>query len=50
MEKAKTLLRERKDLALAEVAAQCGYGDYNYFITVFSQRVGTPPSAWRKKS
>ncbi len=47
MEKAKTLLRERKDLALAEVAARCGYGDYNYFITVFSRETGSTPGAWR---
>lgn len=47
MEKAKTLLRERKDLTLTEVAAQCGYGDYNYFITVFSRETGSPPGAWR---
>ena len=31
MEKAKSLLREQKDLPLAEVAWQCGYQDYNYF-------------------
>lgn len=49
MEKAKTLLRERKDLTLAEVAAQCGYGDYNYFITVFSREVGHSPTSWRRK-
>ena len=47
MEKAKTLLRERKDLTLAEVGAQCGYGDYNYFITVFSRETGNTPGAWR---
>ena len=47
MEKAKTLLRERKDLSLAEVAAQCGYGDYNYFITVFSRETGNTPGVWR---
>ena len=49
MEKAKTLLRERKDLSLAEVAAQCGYGDYNYFITVFSRETGCAPGAFRKE-
>ena len=47
MEKAKTLLREQKDLPLAEVAAQCGYGDYNYFITVFSRETGIAPGKWR---
>ena len=47
MEKAKMLLREHKELALTEVAARCGYGDYNYFITVFSRETGSPPGAWR---
>lgn len=49
MEKAKTLLREQKDLSLAEIAAQCGYGDYNYFITVFSREMGCAPGAFRKE-
>lgn len=49
MEKAKALLRETKDLALSEIAARCGYGDYNYFITVFSRETGCAPGAYRKK-
>lgn len=48
MDKAKSLLAERKDLPLAEVAAQCGFHDYNYFITVFSREMGISPAAWRK--
>ena len=48
IEKAKTLLRERRDLALAEIASQCGYEDYNYFITVFSRMTGVSPGAWKK--
>lgn len=47
MEKAKSLLRERKDLTLAEIADQCGYDDYNYFITVFGREVGQTPSSLR---
>ena len=49
VEKAKMLLRDRKDLALAEVAAQCGYEDYNYFITVFRRETGHTPGAFRKE-
>ena len=49
IEKAKELLRENKDLALSEIAARCGYGDYNYFITVFSRETGCAPGAYRKK-
>lgn len=48
MEKAKTLLLEQKELPLAEVAARCGFHDYNYFITVFSREVGCSPGAFRK--
>ena len=33
----------------AEVAAMCGYDDYNYFITVFSRTVGLSPGAWRNR-
>ena len=48
MEKAKTLLSEHKELALTEIAACCGYSDYNYFITVFSRETGCAPGAYRK--
>ena len=48
MEKAKTLLSEHKELALTEIAARCGYSDYNYFITVFSRETGCAPGAYRK--
>ena len=45
---AKELLTEQKELTLAEIAARCGYSDYNYFISVFSHTVGTSPAAWRR--
>ena len=48
MEKAKMLLSDHKELTLAEVSAQCGFHDYNYFITVFSREVGCSPGAYRK--
>ena len=31
MKKARSLLRDQRDLPLSEVAWQCGYQDYNYF-------------------
>ena len=34
IEKAKLLLKD-KNLPLSEIASQCGFKDYNYFITVF---------------
>ena len=49
MEKAKALLREQKKLTLSEIAALCGYSDYNYFITVFSRETEWSPGDFRKK-
>ncbi len=49
MEKAKSLLREQRNLPLAEVAWQCGYRDYNYFFTVFRREVGCTPREWRNE-
>lgn len=45
---AKKLLEERPELSLAEIAVQCGYHDYNYFIHVFTQVTGTSPGAFRR--
>ena len=49
MEKAKSLLREQRNLPLAEVAWRCGYQDYNYFFTVFKREVGCTPREWRNE-
>lgn len=46
IEKARHLLLEQSRLSLAEIASECGFGDYNYFITVFKRTVGTPPKAY----
>ena len=46
---AKELLVERPELSLADIAAKCGYHDYNYFINVFTQAVGTSPGVFRRK-
>lgn len=48
MEKAKELLSGNEELPLSEIAARCGFHDYNYFITVFSREVGMSPAAWRR--
>lgn len=50
IEKAKSLLLRSKDLPLSEVAFQCGFEDYNYFITVFRREVGLSPAIWRRKN
>lgn len=49
MDKAKELLKHSRD-SISEIASQCGYDDYNYFITVFSRETGESPGAWRRKS
>lgn len=45
---AKELLTEHKELSLSDIAARCGYSDYNYFISVFSRRTGVSPGVYRK--
>ena len=47
IKKAKELL-ENSNLPLAEIASQCGFKDYNYFITVFKRIVGTSPKKYQK--
>ncbi len=49
IDKAKHLLSERPDLALAEIASECGFHDYNYFITVFKRLVGVPPKTYANR-
>lgn len=49
LEKAKHLLIDAPELSVAQVAADCGFSDYNYFITVFKQRIGLPPKQFRKQ-
>ena len=44
--KAKKMLLE-SELPLAEISAQCGFKDYNYFITVFKKTVGIPPKKYK---
>lgn len=46
IEKAKQLL-ENNNLSLAEIATQCGYKDYNYFITIFKRTVGISPKKYQ---
>ena len=46
IQKAKKMLME-SELPLAEISAQCGFKDYNYFITVFKKTVGIPPKKYK---
>lgn len=47
MERARELLLDRPDLGINDIASECGYGDYNYFISVFSKVHGKPPHQFR---
>lgn len=48
IEKAKTLLISRPEMNISEIASECGFHDYNYFITIFRQMVGMPPRQYRQ--
>lgn len=50
IEKARHLLSECPELALAEIASECGFHDYNYFITVFKRIVGVPPKTYANRT
>jgi len=49
LDKAKRLLEKRPELHVSEIAAQCGFSDYNYFIAVFSRENGCSPGAYRRR-
>lgn len=50
MEKARDLLVDRLDLSIMDVATECGYDDYNYFIAVFSKFHGKSPKQFRQEN
>lgn len=47
IERAMALLRDER-LSIAEVASACGFSNQGHFTTVFKQRAGTTPGAYRK--
>lgn len=49
MELAGQLLLDYPQMSIARIAEDCGYTDYNYFITVFSQYIGQSPGAYRRE-
>lgn len=49
MEKARHLLSDRLDLSITDIATECGYEDYNYFISVFSKYHGLSPKQYRNQ-
>lgn len=49
IEKAKQLLQDTSGMRIADVAAESGFVDYNYFIAVFSRIVGESPRKYRNR-
>lgn len=49
MERASLLLQDHPELSIAQIAEDCGYADYNYFISVFSQFTGQSPGSYRSQ-
>ena len=49
IEKAKDLLLSDPSLTTAEIAARCGFSDYNNFITLFRKMTGTTPGKFRER-
>jgi len=47
IERAMTILRD-ESMSIAEVASACGFSSQGHFTTVFKQRTGTTPGAYRK--
>lgn len=47
VETAQKLLKAQPDLSVTDVALACGFQSSQYFATVFRQRTGQTPRAWR---
>ena len=49
IERAKELLEQHRDWSVGEVAAACGFRDYNYFISAFKKETGYSPKQYQKR-
>ena len=49
IDKAKALLEEDRKRSIADISSECGFEDYNYFITVFKRETGKTPAKYRKE-
>lgn len=50
LSRAAELLRENNRMSVAEVGYECGFGDYNYFITVFRRHFGLSPKKYASRA
>jgi AraC family transcriptional regulator len=48
LEVARHMLRERKDLSIAQVTALTGFSSQAHFTEMFRRKVGNTPARWRK--
>lgn len=50
MELACRLLQQKQDWNITQIAAACGFTDYNYFIRVFKKQTGLTPLRYRRNA
>lgn len=50
LDHASSLLKDRSDLSITDVALACGFASSQYFATVFARRFGNPPGMFRERS
>ncbi|MCX6930413.1 MAG: AraC family transcriptional regulator, partial [Verrucomicrobia bacterium] len=48
VEAAKKMLSEHPNMSITDIALACGFQNSQYLATVFRQKTGRPPRAWRK--
>ena len=48
IDQAKKMLEEHRDWTVGEIAAVCGFHDYNYFISAFKRDTGLSPKQYQK--
>lgn len=50
IDRAKAMLAEQPMLSIGAIASRCGFGDYNYFFSVFKRMTGQSPRAYRNQA
>ena len=50
LERGRTLLVDRPDMGVTDIAYACGFGSGQYFATVFRQRTGETPQQYRRSA
>ncbi len=50
LQRAEQLLKQQRDISVAQVAADCGFGDSNYFCVKFKKMYGISPKQFQLQS